>query len=139
MQALHQEIGEPGSGVHPPMSRAAGSDSASGTGSGGGISDPVQLVAAGFHKPEKWNELLTANIPVPSQIQGTTAEEKRAHYAAFLASQLRVSYPTASVAQMVSVGELPVQNSAAVSAFLATHQADFSIAAQPVEQFIVRK
>lgn len=148
MQALHQEIGGQGSGVQPPMSREAAPGSASGTGAGsmlggagnsaagGGISDPVQLVAAGFHKSEKWNELLTANIPVPSLIQGATAEEKRANYAAFLASQLRVGYPTASVAQMVSAGELLVEKSDAVSAFLSTHQADLSIAAQPVEQFI---
>ena len=166
MQALYREIGGQGSGVQPlPMSRAAASASASGAGAGfsvpggagtsgastgksgvessaassaGGVTDAVQLVAAGFHKPEKWKKLLTAKIPVPSQIQGA-GDQQRANYAAFLASQLRVSYPTASVAQMVSAGELPVQKSDAVSAFLSTHQADFSIGAQPVEQFIARK
>ncbi|HEY3132260.1 MAG TPA: neuraminidase-like domain-containing protein [Acidobacteriota bacterium] len=103
-----------------------------------GLSDPVQLARAGFHRAEKWGALLNANIPLPNEIPGDTPEAKRTNYAELLAAQVRLSYPTAAVAEMVKSGDLPVDAPAQVNAFLTKHQGKFEIGVHPVEQFIAR-
>jgi ABC toxin-like protein/neuraminidase-like protein len=110
---------------------------------GGGLSDPLQLAQLGYHRPEKWTALLTADISIPEDIPGETPEAKRANYAEYLAAKVRVSYPTASVAQMIKSGDLPLPGakpgvSDQVHAFLTEHQ-DFEIGAQPVQQYIAQK
>jgi hypothetical protein len=102
----------------------------------GGVADPLQLVSAGFHRASQWTGVLGTAIAIPSQIPGDTAEAKRANYAEYMAAQLRLSYPTAAVAEMASSGLLKVANAQKVSAFLKTNQGKFEIGAQPVEQFI---
>ena len=113
------------------------------TAGGGGLSDPLQLAQLGYHRPEKWTALLTPNISIPKEISGETPEAKRANYAEYLAAQVRVSYPTASVAQMIKSGDLPLPGAKSgvsdqVHAFLTEHQ-DFEIGAQPVQQYIAQK
>ena len=108
------------------------------------VSDPLQLAQMGYHSASKWNELLTDSIPIPKEIPGTTPDEKRTNYAKFLAAQVRLSYPTASVAQMVESGELPLTDAAAgasdkVLRFLTKHQGKFEIDVEPVERYITRK
>jgi hypothetical protein len=110
---------------------------------GGGLSDPLQLAQLGYHRPEKWTALLTSNVSIPEEIPGETPEAKRANYAEYLAAKVRVSYPTASVAQMIKSGDLPLPGakpgvSDQVHAFLTEHQ-DFEIGAQPVQQYIAQK
>ena len=103
-----------------------------------GLTDPIELAHAGYHRAAKWRELLTAGIPVPSEIPGDTADAKRANYADILAAQIRVSYPTAAVAEMVKSGDLPVKTPDQVQGFLTEHQGRFEISAQPVEQFVAQ-
>ncbi|GLV54150.1 hypothetical protein KDH_09990 [Dictyobacter sp. S3.2.2.5] len=108
-----------------------------------GLSDPLQLAQAGYHRAASWNALLSANTPIPNEIPGDTPEAKRTNYADFLAAQVRLSYPTAAVAQMVKSGELPLTGAAAgvsdqVHAFLTEQQGKFEIGVQPVEQYIAR-
>jgi Neuraminidase-like domain/Salmonella virulence plasmid 28.1kDa A protein len=102
------------------------------------LTDPVQLAVAGYHRADKWAALLTAATAIPPEIPGDTPDAKKTNYAVYLSAQVRLSYPTASVAQMVKAGSLPVQAPDQVSAFLMAQQDKFVIGAQPVEQYIAR-
>jgi hypothetical protein len=103
-----------------------------------GISDLVQLAAAGYHRASQWTKLLTPAMPVPPQIPGDSPDAKRANYADFLATQLRLSYPTAAIAEMVKSGDLAVDAPDKVNAFLTANQGKFEIAVQPIEQYIAK-
>lgn len=110
-----------------------------------GISDMVDLAFQGYHDQEKWNELLQKNaeIPVPNEIPGDNAATRRTNYSRYLAALVRLSYPTASVAEMVGRNYLDLKAPAGISeqvtAFLKEHQDAFQISTQPVEQYIRRK
>lgn len=104
------------------------------------INDPLQLVEGGYFRAENWQEAI-GDDPVPPEITGPNDAEKRRRYAELLAAQVRLSYPTAVVAQMVKSGETPVATAGladSVSGFLTEHQGKFEIGMQPVEQYIVR-
>ena len=108
-----------------------------------GVTDPLQLAQRGYHRKEKWDALLTQNISIPKEIPGDTPESKRANYADYLAAQMRLSYPTAAVAEMVKSGDLPLTGAAQgvsdqVHAFLSEHQGKFEIGLHPVQQYIFR-
>lgn len=102
-----------------------------------GLSDPAQLAQSGFHRPAKWNQLLGPNVPIPAEIPGD-ANTKKANYAAYLAAQVRLSYPTASIAEMVKAGDLKVNAADQVNKFLNDQQGKFEIGAQPVQQYIAK-
>lgn len=106
-----------------------------------GISDPLQLAQQGFHNAAKWTSLLTSSVSIPSEVPGDTSAAKKTNYAEYLAAQVRLSYPTASVAQMVGSGDLPLTGSTPgistqVRDFLNAHQGNFEIGMQPVQQYI---
>jgi hypothetical protein len=106
-----------------------------------GLSDPLQLAQMGYHRAESWSQLLTADVPIPKEIPGDTPEARRTNYANYLAAQVRLSYPTASVAQMVKTKELPLTGAAngvsdQVHAFLTQNQGKFEIGVQPVQHYI---
>ena len=98
----------------------------------------ADLAAPGLHSASKW-ETLVSGVAVPNAISGNTAEERERQYAGYLATQIRLSYPTGSVAQMVQAGEFQVDRPAGAETFLTQHQGQFEIGAQPVEQFIARR
>jgi hypothetical protein len=112
-----------------PLMRALGKST-------GATLDPRALVAAGFHQASQWSKLLDATVPIPSQIPGDTPDAKRANYSAYLAAQLRISYPTSAVAHMAGSGFLQLKNAQKVSAFLTQYQDKFEIGGQPVQQFV---
>lgn len=102
------------------------------------LTDPAQLVAAGFHRPGRWREAF-GREPVPPEIPGRNDGEKRERYAELLAAQLRLSFPTAVMARMVKDGETPLGSAKAqrdVSGFLTRHEGKFEIGLQPVAQFV---
>lgn len=111
-----------------------------------GISDTAELAQLGFHRAEKWSALLTTNVPIPEEIPGETVDEMRANYADYLAAQVRLSYPTAAVAEMVKSKELllldpkgkPVKPAVtnSVHAFLTEQQGKFEIGVHPIEQYL---
>lgn len=108
-----------------------------------GLSDVLQLAQMGLHRPSSWDRVLTADISIPKEIPGDTPEIKRANYAAYLAAQVRLSYPTAAVAQMVSSGDLPLGDVPratvdSVYAFLTQNEGKFEIGLQPVQQYIAQ-
>lgn len=102
-----------------------------------GLANSVELVELGFHKTDKWKTVI-GDIDVPKEIKGANIDEKRANYAEVQAAQIRLSFPTAVVAQMVKEGETPLLNGsiAPVHDFLMQHQGKFEIGRQPVEHYI---
>jgi hypothetical protein len=106
----------------------------------GGLKTPAQLVAAGFHKEAKWRQTIGADA-IPPEIPGRDDAEKRNNYAALLAAQVRISFPTAVVAQLVAAGETPVSAADArpkVQTFLTQHDGKFEIGMQPIGQYLAR-
>lgn len=107
---------------------------------GNGLRDSLQLVAMGFYSAAQWRETIGSD-PVPPEIPGKDDDEKRARYAELLAAQVRLSFPTATVAEMVKRGETPVGPADLrnrVHAFLTQHEGKFEIGMQPVAQYIAR-
>jgi hypothetical protein len=103
------------------------------------LTNAVNLVEQGYFRAENWQNLIE-DLAVPKEVPGKDDVEKRANYSELLATQVRLSFPTAVVAQMVRSGETPLQNGAReqVHAFLNQHQGQFEIGMQPVEQYIAR-
>lgn len=103
-----------------------------------GLSDPVQLAQQGYHRASNWMALLNGNVNVPKEIPGDTPVAQRSNYAEYLAAQVRLSYPTASIAEMVRGGDIKVDASSQVDEFLTAHQGKFEIGMLPVQQYIKR-
>ncbi|GAB3959984.1 hypothetical protein GCM10027614_80680 [Micromonospora vulcania] len=107
------------------------------TGEAAPLTDPADLVERGFHRAAQWMPLIDE---VPPEIPGADDEARQANYADLLAAQLRLSYPTATVAAMVAGGETTVAPATAsrVHDFLRAHHNEFDIGLQPVEQYLTR-
>jgi hypothetical protein len=102
------------------------------------LAAPVDLVTSGYYQASAWGTLL-ANVNPPAEIAGATTAEQKANYADFLAAQVRISFPTATVAQLANSGSLGTAAlGAGVGSFLMTHQADFDIGDEPIAQFLAR-
>jgi hypothetical protein len=106
------------------------------TGSGG-LTDTLDLVEHGFHRTDKWKELVSDGA-IPLEITGKDDAEKRANYAELMAAQVRLSFPTAVVAETIKGIETPAANFSVASSFLREHHSKFEIGMQPVEQYISR-
>jgi hypothetical protein len=105
---------------------------------GDGLRDTVELARKGLHRAAAWGRFLDDGVAVPEEIPGGTPEAKRANYAEYLAAQVRLSYPTASVAEMVKSGDMAVSEPERVHAFLTEHQGKFEIGMMPVGQYVKR-
>ena len=85
----------------------------------------ADLAALGYYDAAKWAPLIGTAIP-PS-IPGGTAAEQAANYAELLAAQVRVSFPTLTLAGKVPAGVIPVTGNAdiasRVAGFLTANQA----------------
>ena len=111
-----------------------------------GITDLVQLAQKGYHRAEAWSPLLSEDVPIPKEILDDPPGTRRANYAVYLAAQVRLSYPTASVAQMLRSDDPNSRLQFAgqdfsdeVHQFLSDHQNEFVIGVQPVEQYLAQK
>jgi Neuraminidase-like domain/Salmonella virulence plasmid 28.1kDa A protein len=112
-----------------------------------GITNPLSLIENGYYRAEQWQTLLTDAIAIPPEIPGTTPAEKRSNYAEVMSAQMRLSYPTAVVAQMVFndeallseiVDETPANNlerKRLIRDSLMAEQGKFEIGLQPIEQY----
>jgi hypothetical protein len=103
--------------------------------------DTVQLARAGYHAADAWSSLLTAEIPIPREIPGGAEGDRRKNYADLLAAQVRLSYPTASIGQLIKSGKVALRDAPAGAAdeierFLTAHHDRFDLGTQPVEQFV---
>lgn len=107
---------------------------------GNSLRDSSELVGQRFYRADRWKEVVGSDS-VPPEIRGKDANEKRERYAELLAAQVRLSFPTAVVAQMVNSGETPAgsaQLQQAVHAFLIQQEGKFEIGMQPVAQYVAR-
>ena len=109
----------------------------------GDLSDSLQLAQLGYHSPDKWNLILkVTNDQIPKEITGDTPEARRANYASQLAGQVRLSYPTASVAEMIKSHVISVtpndDKNAANQAytFLSKNQGKFELGVNTIDQYI---
>jgi hypothetical protein len=102
------------------------------------LTAPVDLVTAGYYQASAWEPLL-AKVNPPAEIAGSTPTEQKANYAEFLAAQLRLSFPTATIAQLAASGAFgaAVQSSGAGSLLMA-HQATFDIGDEPIGRYLCR-
>jgi hypothetical protein len=94
----------------------------------------VDLARRGYYRAADWQRLLDGlDHPANSQPPG---------YAEFLAAQVRLSFPTAVLAEQVNTGEVPLTDDPvmrdAVHAFLVEHQGRFEIGMCPIEQYVRR-
>lgn len=108
-----------------------------------GRTDILDLAKSGYHRPEKWVDLLAADVAVPKEIAGDTPEEKRTNYSQYLAAQVRLSHPTACIAEMVNSGDLPLTDASPiaptnVATFLGENEGKFELGVEPIHQYIAR-
>ncbi|PSL45405.1 virulence plasmid A protein [Chitinophaga niastensis] len=93
------------------------------------VSDPVQLVHKGLYKAAAWKNLVGNDVP-----QGVNPDS----YAANMANQLALSYPTAVVSEMVNNNEVMLNNNApkdVVSQFFSTAGQENVLGVKPVKQW----
>ena len=104
------------------------------------LTAPIDLATRGYWDPAKWTPLVGQSTP--AGVPGDTAQDKAANYAAWLAAQVKLSFPTATLAQKVKSGAIPLASTPAAAGeaadFLAAHQADFAFGVEPVETYIAR-
>lgn len=108
----------------------------------GALKDLRQLARNDFHKPETWLEYLHDQDAESLQFfPGETANEQRRNYAAFLANQLKISYPATVLARRIELGEVPIQNglSTQVCQFLYDCEDKLILAAQSIGKFVQEK
>lgn len=89
----------------------------------------VELVSSGLYRSSDWKALFGNDIP-----EGLTADE----YADHLSRQVKLSYPTAVVAEMIKNDELLGEQEVPkdeLTAFLYTNEAKNSIGLQPVKSW----
>lgn len=98
------------------------------------------LASRGYYSAAKWAPLI--GTTVPPGIPGGTAGEQASNYASLLAAQVRISFPTAVLADQVKNGIIPIADTSIVAnevaAFLSTNQAQFGIGTEPVDAFLAR-
>jgi len=94
------------------------------------------LAGAGLYEAAAWTSLIGQSVP--PGVPGTSVAEQTANYAAFLAAQVQLAYPTAVLADQVAKGTVPVSDQKEVSAFLSANQDNFAVGAEPVDAFIAR-
>ncbi|MEB3281214.1 MAG: Tc toxin subunit A [Lyngbya sp.] len=107
------------------------------------LRNPIDLVRSGLYKRDNWNEFLSDDIAVPPEIPGQDETEKKANYADFMVNQLKLSYPTTLVAEMLNNNEisLPADNAvkANVYQFFTEQQEQFELGIHPVEDYLQKR
>jgi hypothetical protein len=107
------------------------------------------LVREGYFRQDKWDWIFDhQNSPeIPEEIPGEDDAEKRENYKAYMAHQLKLSYPTAVIAQKLNPRAaapeiyIPEEHRQAVYAFLTNDEVEgtFELGLHPVEQFCQEK
>ena len=100
-----------------------------------GMTQVLDLENQGFHRADKWKEIIIDGA-IPSEISGKDDADKRVNYAELMAAQVRLSFPTAVVAETIK--GIEGANFSVASSFLREHHSKFELGMQPVEQYISR-
>lgn len=105
------------------------------------LQSPLSLVQQGLYQRDAWTELLDG-VEAPKEIPGANVAQKKANYADFMANQLKLSYPTAVVAEMVNRDQIVLTADAQVKAnvyqFLTDNQGQFELGVHPVQHYLKR-
>ncbi|WP_169613701.1 neuraminidase-like domain-containing protein [Nodosilinea sp. P-1105] len=105
----------------------------------GALHTPLDLVRQGLYQESAWEPLLS-DVSIPDEIPGEQPAEQKTNYAAVMAHQLRLSYPTAVVSEMVKVDDIPLNTEPSikhqVTHFLDENQGKFELGLHPVEQYL---
>jgi hypothetical protein len=75
---------------------------------------PADLIKKGLYKKEAWESIFKNGISIPEDMPGKTDVEKKSNYIDHMVFQLKLSYPTSVVAEMVNNDELQVQGDPSV-------------------------
>lgn len=100
--------------------------------------DLLVLAQEGYYKAQAWLDLLTSEVAIPEQIPGSNRAMVRQNYAAYLAAQVRLTFPTMAIAHMVKTRELPLGKPQEVADFLLQHQEQFQLGVEPAQRYISR-
>jgi hypothetical protein len=107
---------------------------------GSPLQSTAELAARGYYDAARWAPLIGAAIP-PS-IPGATPQERAANYGRLLAAQVRLSFPTTTLAGQIQAGVIPVVGSpdaaSLVADFLTQNQHTFEIGVEPVQAYLAR-
>lgn len=100
----------------------------------------ADLVRHGLYRPQAWEKLAGRELAVPEGIPGDDAATRRANYLDLLAGQVRLSHPTAVVADLIRREELPVAAEVrdSVQEFLTAHEGRFELGVHPVDAYVAR-
>jgi peptidoglycan hydrolase-like protein with peptidoglycan-binding domain len=105
------------------------------------LTAPIDLASHGYWDPKKWAPLIGSSIP--PAIAGANATEKATNYAQVLAAQVKLAFPTASLAGQITAGTVRLSDTKAVgeesTAFLVAHQDEFVVGVEPVDAYLARK
>jgi hypothetical protein len=103
------------------------------------LTSTLDLALRGYHRADRWVPLLQGTA-VPDAVPGATPAEKLANYAEHVAAQVRLSHPTAVVAERVQSKAFPLgtddANVKGVYDFLTAQVGKFEIGLHPVEQYL---
>jgi len=99
------------------------------------LTHTLDLVDNGFYLADKWKEVISETA-IPQEISGKDDAEKRVNYAELMAAQVRLSFPTAVVAETIK--DIEGTNFNIASNFLREHHSKFELGMQPIEQYISR-
>lgn len=102
-----------------------------------GLMTALDLVDKGFYRADKWKEVIGGG-DIPPEVGGADDAEKRVNYNELMAAQVRLSFPTAVVAELIKGIATPTTNLNHAHRFLREHHGKFEIGIQPVEQYIMR-
>lgn len=105
------------------------------------LTSPADLAARGFYQPQPWQELVTGTVP--AHVPGSDDAERETNYTQLLAAQVRLSYPTAVAADLLSRNIIQLTDDPAVQGavqeFLAGQAQNFDIGSEPVARFAARR
>lgn len=106
------------------------------------IQSPQDLVSLGYYQASAWLPLIQNDIP--TSIPGANQTEQRTNYANMLAAQVRLTFPNAILADMVTKKAAPIHGDpdgtvgTEIAKFLNANQSQFDIGSEPVERFLAR-
>ena len=99
---------------------------------------PAELLRQGYYSEKAWLNILDENVPLPEEIPGEDAAEQRANFAGFMAGQMRLSYPTGTIRELVRTEGMPVAAEAkpGVTEFLESQDGRFELGVHPLPHYL---
>ncbi|HEX5271715.1 MAG TPA: neuraminidase-like domain-containing protein [Gemmataceae bacterium] len=103
------------------------------------LASTLDLAGRGYYQADKWKPLIDGSVP--AQVPGGTAAEQAANYAELLAAHVRLTFPTAVLADRVANTPMGIDGAdvvRGVSKFLTDNQGKFEVGIEPIEGYVAR-